>query len=648
MTTFNERGLKNELLKAIEDLGFTSPTKIQEQAIDHLANETSDLIALSQTGTGKTAAFSLPILNQIDPNNKKIQAIILCPTRELCMQIAKDIESYSKYIHGVSSVAVYGGASIENQLRDLKKGVQIVIGTPGRTLDLINRKNIDLSFVDWVVLDEADEMLSMGFKDDLDDILRGTPKEKRTLLFSATMPKEIAEIAKKYMHKPAKISAGDVNVSSVDVSHEYYLVDNKNRFNAIKRIADANPDIYAIIFCRTRRETQEVADKLMQEGYNADALHGDLSQAQRDYVMNRFRNQSLQLLVATDVAARGLDVNNLTHVINFNLPDEIEAYIHRSGRTGRAGKKGVSLVIITKKEAHKIKQLENKIGKKMEAKMVPSGIEICEKQLLKLVGKIESTEVNESEIERYLPAVYEKLASLNREELIKKFISNEFNRFLSYYQNSDDLNNISDKPTRERERDRGASSDNFQKMFVNIGKNEGLNPNLLIKLINENTPNSSIDFGKIEILKSFSFIEVDKNEAEFLAKVMRNIDFNGANLNIEISGGARTGGGSEGRSSNRERSGGGRSGGFRSGGGEKSTGGFRSGGGEKSTGGFRSGGGDRKSGSGFKSGGGSSRSGGGGWSGKPKSSEGGSRDEKRSFKSDSAKSSSRSVKRKRI
>ena len=440
MNTFHESGLHENIIKAIDELGFKKPTPIQEKTLPFLLNSEKDVVALAQTGTGKTAAFGLPILHNIEWKNKSVQGIVLCPTRELCMQITNDLDYFSKYIDGVFVVPVYGGTSIDKQIAALKRGGQIVVGTPGRVLDLIKRKKLVLSEIKYLVLDEADEMLNMGFKDDLDSILAKTPKGRQSMLFSATMPKEIASIARKYMKDAEEISVGKRNTGAENVQHHYYVVQASNRYLALKRIADYYPNIYGIVFCRTRRETKEVAEKLMQDGYNADALHGDLSQAQRDHVMGRFRQKHLQILVATDVAARGLDVNDLSHIINYNIPEELEAYIHRSGRTGRAGKHGISISIIHGREGSKIGQLEKKVGKEFLQQQVPAGKEICEKQLFNLIDKVEWVEVDESTIEEYLDIIYKKLAWLPREELIKRFVSVEFNRFLSYYKDAVDLN----------------------------------------------------------------------------------------------------------------------------------------------------------------------------------------------------------------
>ncbi|WP_372792645.1 DEAD/DEAH box helicase [Lutibacter sp.] len=572
MTTFKDLGLNENIIKALTDLGYENPTEIQEKAIPQVLASKADLKAFAQTGTGKTAAFGLPILEQIDINNRDTQAIILSPTRELALQIAKNIEEFSKYMKGFSVAAVYGGASIEEQIRKLKKGVHVIVGTPGRTVDLINRKQLKLENVNWLILDEADEMLNMGFKDELDKILAVTPKEKQTLLFSATFPREVESIAKNYMHKPVEISAGEKNKGSDQVSHQYYVVSERNRYNALKRIADVNPDIYSIIFCRTRRETQEVADKLIKDGYNADALHGDLSQAQRDSVMEKFRNKTLQILVATDVAARGLDVNDLTHVINHKLPDQIESYTHRSGRTGRAGKVGISIAIVTAREKGKLRPIERLIGKQFVSTPVPTGKEICQNQLLKLIDKVHDIKVNDIEINDFLPSIYEKLEGLDREELIKRFVSLEFNTFLTYYQNAPDLNDSDqmrgsdrnssrDSDTRGKRRD----DENMSRFFINIGRKDNLNPARLIGLINDQKIAKNIEIGQIEILDTFSFFELDKNyQDETIASFKENgADFEGRNVNVEItekkrtgrSGGRRDGGSSSERGGDRAKSG---------------------------------------------------------------------------------------------
>lgn len=554
MSTFLELGLKESINKALMDLGYENPTVIQEKAIPQIIDSDQDLKAFAQTGTGKTAAFSLPIIELIDENSDDTQAIILSPTRELAVQIGKNIDDFSKYIPGLKTVTVYGGANIEQQIKQLKRGAQIVVGTPGRTVDLIRRRALKLGTVKWLVLDEADEMLNMGFKDELDKVLEATPADKQTLLFSATFPREVEAIARNYMNNPTEITSGQKNQGSDNVSHEYYLVTEKTRYPALKRVADVNPEIYAIVFCRTRRETQQIADNLIKDGYNADALHGDLSQAQRDSVMEKFRKKNIQMLVATDVAARGLDVDSLTHVINHKLPDQIENYNHRSGRTGRAGNKGVSIALVTKKERGRLNPIERILKKKFIHTQVPSGKEICERQLFHLIDKVENTTVNESEIEGYLPSIYEKLEQLSREELIKKFVSVEFNSFLSYYENAADLNNLS-----SRDNSRGRSSDeNMTRFFINLGRKDRLNPAKLIGLINEQGIGEKVEIGAIDILDTFSFFEIDKNfEAETLNCFEANTpEFNGRNVNVEVTKTDRGGGGS------RRRRRGGKPGGF--------------------------------------------------------------------------------------
>ncbi len=540
-------------------MGFEIPTPIQEKTIPLILNDHTDIVALAQTGTGKTAAFGLPVIQQISTDNKATQALVLCPTRELCLQITKDLNNFSKYQGNINILAVYGGSSINDQIRQLEKGAHIVVATPGRAVDLINRKKLKLNTINWLVLDEADEMLSMGFKDDLDTILSGTPEEKQTLLFSATMPKEIANIARKYMHKPVEVSVGKTNQGAENVSHEYFLVHARDRYEALKRIADVNPKVYGIVFCRTRAETKEVADNLIRDGYNADALHGDLSQEMRDIVMNRFRNRRLQLLVATDVAARGLDVNDLTHVINYNLPDDPEIYIHRSGRTGRAGKKGISISIIHLKEKGKLKDIERMLNKKMELKPVPTGRDICEKQLFNLVDKVENVEVNTTNIEDYLQVIYKKLEWLDRESLIKHFVSVEFNRFLAAYENAPDLNvdttknsdrNIEGKMRGKRsERDSkwdhesGFGGKNnfarrkdvtFSRMFMNIGKSDRMDKRTIINMINDTMPGKSVEIGEIEVLRNFSFFEIDRRFEFDVQKAFKQVEFKGKRIGLEV------------------------------------------------------------------------------------------------------------------
>ena len=577
MTLFKDMGLSTEIQSAVEELGYEQPTPIQEKVIPFILENEQDMVALAQTGTGKTAAFGLPIIEQIDTDQRSIQTLILSPTRELAMQIANDLKKYAKNIKKLKIAVVYGGSDIRSQISELDRGPQIVVGTPGRTLDLIKRRKLRVNEIRWVVLDEADEMLSMGFKDDLDAILENSPDEKQTLLFSATMPREIVAISKKYMTDIFEISVGRKNMGAENVEHHYYLVHAKDRYMALKRVADINPKVYGIIFCRTRAETKDIADKLMQDGYNADALHGDLSQAQRDHVMARFRGKHLQMLVATDVAARGLDVNDLTHVINYNLPDDPEIYIHRSGRTGRAGKKGISVVLIHMREKGKLKQVERAVNKKFTKKDVPSGIEICEKQMLSFIDKVEKIEVNDEQIAQFMPVIYKKLAWLEREELIKHFVSVAFNRFLTYYENAPDINvdesNFSDRDSRRggrdrgrgrdrddrggrdrggRDRDRGRRGDRyerggrndrggrggyeFSRFFFNMGKKDGISKRTIIDLINQNMPGKSVEIGNIEVLKGFSFFEVDKKYEREIISSFKSATYKGQRVGIEVAG----------------------------------------------------------------------------------------------------------------
>jgi ATP-dependent RNA helicase DeaD len=547
MSTFLEIGLKEPIIRALTDLGYEKPTVIQEKAIPQIISSTSDLKAFAQTGTGKTAAFSLPILELLDSNSGNVQAIILSPTRELAVQIGNNIKDFCKYLPDVKVTTVYGGSSMEDQIRSLKRGSQIVVGTPGRTVDLIKRRALKLGNVKWLVLDEADEMLNMGFKDELDKVLEATPETKQTLLFSATFPREVESIARNYMTKPVEITSGQKNQGADSVSHEYYSVTERTRYPALKRIADINPDIYAIIFCRTRRETQEVADNLIKDGYSADALHGDLSQGQRDSVMGKFRKKTIQILVATDVAARGLDVTELTHVINHKLPDQIENYTHRSGRTGRAGNTGISIVLVNGKEKGKLRPIEKIIQKKFTEAKVPSGKDICQNQLMSLIDKVVNIEVNETQINEFLPSIYEKLEGLDREQLIQKFVSLEFNTLLAYYENAKDLNDLSSK---DNSRAR-TENENMTRFFINIGRKDNLNPGKLIGLINEQNIGDKVEIGSIDILDTFSFFEIDKNfEDKTLEAFSSNQpDFDGRSVNIEItkkersSGGGRRGGG---------------------------------------------------------------------------------------------------------
>jgi ATP-dependent RNA helicase DeaD len=510
---FETIGLKPELVKAVGDLGFENMMPVQAEAIPLLLEKDCDLIALAQTGTGKTAAFGLPLIQKLDLTNKNTEGLIICPTRELCIQIANDLKKYSKYLEACEVIPVYGGASIEMQIRNLKKGAKIIVATPGRMNDLIQRGKVKLSSVRYVVLDEADEMLNMGFKEDLDAILDQTPASRNTWLFSATMPNEVEEIANNYQDSPERIQIGSRNQGSNNVRHFYYLVHAKDRYLALKRIADYYPDIYAIIFCRTKVETQEVADMLIRDGYNADSLHGDLSQAQRDHVMSRFRLRNIQMLVATDVAARGLDVSNLTHVINYNLPDELEQYVHRSGRTGRADKQGISIAILNLKEKYKIKNIEKLIKKTFEKAEIPTGKQVCRKQLFNMINKVEQTVVDEEEIGDFLPEIVAKLSWLDREELIKKFVSLEFNRFLDYYKGAPDLNVDDTKPEKKDKKTIEKKSlkkgkGEFTRMFISLGRRDKIVPQRIIAMINDAMPQERVEIGKIDIMDNFSYIEV--------------------------------------------------------------------------------------------------------------------------------------------
>lgn len=583
MELYEEGGLlSTEILQAIKELGFEKPTEIQEQAIPFLLqDEKRDFVGLAQTGTGKTAAFGLPIISQINFENAVPQALVICPTRELCLQIERDLTNFGKYLP-LQTVAVYGGADIVRQIKKIQAGVHIVVATPGRLVDIINRKKVDLSQVNNLVLDEADEMLDMGFQDDLDAILEQTPSEKRTLLFSATMPDEVRRIASNYMSNPFEITIGTKNSGAVTVSHQAYIVSSKNRYIALKRIADFYPDIYGIVFCRTREETKEVADKLMSDGYNADALHGDLSQAQRDYVMKKFRNKNLNMLVATDVAARGLDVHDLTHVINYSIPDDLETYTHRSGRTGRAGKEGISILIANLREKGKLKRIEQIIKKKIEIKKVPGGQEICAVQLKDLISKVLAVEVNEDKINGLLAPVMHQFAEMSSVEILKKFASFEVNRILEYYENAPDINldeekekdrrKASEERNRERnerrrrdgERDRDRSRDregrrdredrrerkdrderrgrergksegkNYTRFFMNIGKKEQLDQGKLLRLLNEHANDRDIHYGAIDIMRSFSFFEVESQYTDKILRSLENAKYEGIPVSVQV------------------------------------------------------------------------------------------------------------------
>lgn len=532
-------GFTPGILKAIQELGFDQPMPVQEKVIPLMLGDTGDIIALAQTGTGKTAAFGLPLVQATDTEINNTQALILCPTRELCMQITGDLTDYAKFTGKLKILAVYGGASIDTQIRGLKKGVHIIVATPGRLIDLIGRRAAKLSSVTTVILDEADEMLNMGFLDSINEILEEVPEGRRTLLFSATMSSEIATIARKYMDNPVEITIGTKNSSAENVSHAYYLVHAKDKYKVLKRIADFEPDIYGIVFCRTRKETQEVASKLINDGYNADALHGDLSQSQRDAVMQKFRMRNLQLLVATDVAARGLDVDDLTHIINFSLPDDIEVYTHRSGRTGRAGKTGISISLVHLRERHILQQIERMVKKPFKAIPIPTGSEICGKQLFNWVNKLDKVVTDHQEIEKFLPEIKEKLAGLDREELLKRVVSLEFGRFLDDYRHGEDIiAPVSEKEAGFRQSGRRDAREqypgNYTRLFINLGKTDGFYPEQLIELVNSNTKGRKVPIGKIDLLKTFSFFEVEAGYANDLIGALNNATFMDRRVAVEI------------------------------------------------------------------------------------------------------------------
>ncbi len=509
MKTFEELGIREELVRAIKELGFEQLTPIQEKAIPVLKNGDKDFIGLAQTGTGKTAAFGIPLAELVDINSKTIEALILAPTRELCVQISNDIENYCKYLKQIKIAAVYGGASIETQINKIKKGVHIVVATPGRLNDLIRRKKINISSIKYVLLDEADEMLNMGFKEDIDTILELTPKEKHTWLFAATMPDEIHKITKKYMSDPVELTIGTKNAAAENIEHLYYVVHEKDRYTALKRIVDFNPDIFAIVFCRTKLETQEIAEKLIKDGYNADSLHGDLSQAQRDKVMEHYRNRNLQLLVATDVAARGIDVSDVSHVINYQLPDEIEIYTHRSGRTARAGKSGITISIINTKDIGRIRRIEKHLNKKFIYTKVPDGVEVCEQQLLSMIKRIKKVEINQAGISKYLGSITEELQDINKDELIKRIVSLEFNRFLDYYRDAKDLNIDFSKKDHIRQKEPSSKS---ASIFINLGSMDGFNNGKMLNYFKEITGLSGDAFARINIKGVYSFIDLKSDE----------------------------------------------------------------------------------------------------------------------------------------
>jgi len=529
MSTFQELGLNEDLLKGIADLGFKTPSEVQEKAIPILLNQETDLVALAQTGTGKTAAFGFPMLQKIDIDSRTTQGLILSPTRELCLQIANEMKAYGKYCKGLNVVAIYGGSSITDQAREVKRGAQIIVATPGRMKDMIKRRLVDITKIEYSVLDEADEMLNMGFKEDITDILSGTPDEKNTWLFSATMPKEVATIARKFMNDPQEITVGHKNESTDTVTHEYYLVNARDRYQALKRLADANPDIFSVIFCRTKRDTQKVAEQLIEDGYSAGALHGDLSQNQRDIVMKQFRTRQIQMLVATDVAARGIDVDDITHVINYQLSDEIETYTHRSGRTGRAGKTGVSMVIVSKSEVRRLKSIERIINKKFEKKEIPNGMAICEVQLMSLANKIHNTEIND-EIEKYLEDINGLFEDTSKDELIKKFFSVEFTRFFNYYQKSKDLNIAAGDPNREGR----VSSGNAIRYFINVGEKDGFDWMKLKDFLKDVLNLGRDDVFKVDCKDTFSFFNTEKEHQEKVLAFFTDYKHEGRFVNVEI------------------------------------------------------------------------------------------------------------------
>ena len=550
--TFADLGVAPEILKAIEELGFEHPMPIQEMVIPHLISKEGDVVGLAQTGTGKTAAFGLPLLQRIDPRSDSTQALVIAPTRELCLQIAGDLADFAKYLDGVKIIPVYGGSSIESQIKAIKKGAQVIVATPGRLIDLIKRGVVKLDKVNTVILDEADEMLNMGFIDDINEILSHVPEERKMLMFSATMPKEIAGIARKFMKDPVEFVAGNKNEGSKNVKHIYYMVKAHDKYLALKRVADNNPDIYGIVFCRTKRETQEVADKLIADGYNADCLHGDLSQAQRDLDMKKFRDHVTQLLVATDVAARGLDVDDLTHVINYGLPDDVAVYTHRSGRTGRANKTGVSVAIIHSRERGKLREIEKRIGKTFEYKKVPTPDHIIEKQIYHLADRIERVEVNDEQIQKFLPGVRKKLEWLSEEDLMKRVLSLEFNRLLDYYRDMPDIDLNADAKKergeggdrkdrkgrgerRERgDKDRRTAEDGYERLMVNIGKAAGFFPGNLMELINRSVVGGKPEIGRIDLLPEYTLFDVRKKDARKVVDALRGADFFGRKVRAEF------------------------------------------------------------------------------------------------------------------
>ena len=539
---FIETGLRPELLKGIEALGFEELTPVQEKVIPVILETEKDIVALAQTGTGKTAAFGLPIIEDTDIGKQEVQTLVLAPTRELCIQITKDLQDFAKYYPRLRVVPVYGGASADTQIRELRRGAHIVVATPGRMLDLIRRRAVDISGVSNVVLDEADEMLNMGFRDELEGILGETPGERRTLLFSATMQKEVARMADNYMDRPEKITVGRQNAGAENIRHLYFEISARYRYEVLKRLADINNDMYGIVFCRTRRETRDIAEKLIRDGYNADALHGDLSQSQRDQVMRRFRNRSLQMLVATDVAARGIDVEDITHIINYSLPDDPEVYTHRSGRTGRAGKSGISMAMITPREIGRIREIEKIIGKKFAKGTVPTGEEVCRKQLFKLIDRMEKAEIDEKQIEPFMGEVYKKLDWMSKEEIIRHFVSLEFNRVLEYYKDAPDLN----APSGGGKRKGGKEEDDlfrtagrkkgktvYTRFFISLGKKDKIEPRNIIGLVNDLTGNRDINIGHIDIHSSYAFFEAGREHATQILTSFHEASYRGRPVRVD-------------------------------------------------------------------------------------------------------------------
>jgi ATP-dependent RNA helicase DeaD len=542
--SFENLGLSEDIVRAVNSIGFVEPTPIQKKTIPEILKGTTDLVGLAQTGTGKTASFGLPMVELVDFTKNNVQGLVICPTRELCIQITQDFQKFTKYVSKSEIVAVYGGASIVKQINSIKRGAQIVVATPGRLHDLIRRKALKLNNVKYVVLDEADEMMAMGFKEDLDIILSHTPDTRKTWLFSATMPKEVLKIADNYMDMDDRVEivAGKKNSLAVNIEHCCYMVREKNRYDALKRVIDFYPDIYGLVFCRTRSETGQIAEKLIKDGYNAEALHGDLSQAQRDGVMRRFRKRKLDFLVATDVAARGIDIDDISHVINYNLPDDVEAYTHRSGRTARAGKSGISIAIITPGEKRKLAQVENRTGVKFNMLKVPEGKEICEKQLLSLVDRFKSVEVDNEEIEKFIDPVYEKLEGLSREEIIQRFISMEFNRFIDYYKNIDDINvSKNDRKSKPysggngHSRSNGNGNGKTSRLFMSAGRMDNINKGAIIRLVCDNSGIKSKHIRKIDVLREFSFFEVESNYADHVISSMRSTNFDGKKISVSLS-----------------------------------------------------------------------------------------------------------------